>query len=607
MKKTLKIPILLISILILLFYSNTLNHDYVLDDFSVVKENFVVKKGLEGIPTIWKTPYRYGYGFQNTELYRPLSLTLFALQWEIAPDQPSLAHAFNIFLYLLLCILIYFFLRKILGEKGEMIAFYATMIFAAHPIHTEVVANIKSMDELLAACFGLSAYLFLLNYLKTDSKRSIFFSLLFILLGFFAKESMISLLFSIPLILIFLQKVKLVKTLKISSLYLIPLGIYLTIRQKVLGQLSDDGQMIKLDNILVAANDQLTEWATAIKILGLYLWKLIVPHPLVYDYSYSELELTTFHDPLVWLSAFTYLTLIYLVFRFRKQSPLLSFGIGFYLINLSLYSNLFFKIGTSFGERLLFLPSLGFALVLAELIAKVGKNRHFQLKKLKPKPQFILLTFIVLIYGFKTIQRNPAWKDNFTLYSADLKHCSNSARCQYFMGLGFMKDRGMQENNTQQRAIYLEKAVRHFNRAVKIYPDYSDAWGQKGLAHYRLNQFSTAEKAYLKSIEINPGNATTHSNLGSLYFKTEQFNAAKTAFEKALQYQPNHIDANANYAATLGTLGEYEKAIIYFKKAISLEPNRANYYQMLAATYQNMGNQEKANAYFRKAKMISAN
>tara|TARA_R110002096_G_scaffold394733_1_gene590017 strand:- start:118 stop:1941 length:1824 start_codon:yes stop_codon:yes gene_type:complete len=589
----------------IVLYSNTIQHNYVLDDYSVIKENRIVQQGIDGLPTIWKTHYRFGYGFQQASLYRPLTLSIFAIQWELAPDQPALAHAFNVFLYCLLGIFIFQFLAKAFGQKQETLAFFSTIIFMAHPVHTEVVANIKSLDELLAACFGFSAYLLLFTYIERKSVKHLIGSLALTMMGFFAKESTVTLVLCIPFILVLLKQTKLISTLKISSLYLIPLLIYLGVRSKVLGKVSGNENIAVLDNLLQAAPDELIRLATAIKILGLYLWKLVFPHPLVNDYSFNQIELVGFSNFWVWISLAAYGILIYFFFKFRKNVPIISFAIAFYLVSLSLYSNLFFTIGTSFGERLLFLPSLGFSIGIAYLLLQIGKNAALDLKKLQPAKPILALFILLVLYSYKTIDRNKAWESNYTLYSTDIKNCDKSARCHYYMGLGYMKEKGMQESNQNQRSIYIQNAIQSFNQAIAILPSYSDAWGQKGLAHYRLNQFKEAEAAYLKSVELSPGNATSYSNLGSLYFQVQQYEAAKNAFEKALKANPNHLDANANYAATLGTLREFERAVFYFKKAIELQPNQANYYQMLGATYQNMGKQQEANYYLQQAARLS--
>jgi len=592
-----------------ILYANTLNHGYVLDDFSVIKENFVVKKGTEGISTIFKTHYRYGYGYQQANLYRPIPLTLFAIQWELSPDNPAFAHWFNVIAFMLLASLIYLFLIKLLGNKHAFLALLSTLLFVAHPIHTEVVANIKSIDDILAFGFALSAFILLFQYLDQQKKKSLYISLILFCLACFSKESAVSLIPVIGIALILFKGKSIQEAVLKSALYLIPFGIYLLARISVLGSFSGDKTIAKIDNMLMAAPNEAVRLATAIKILGLYLWKLVFPHPLMNDYSMNQISMVNFGNQWVWFSILIHLALIYLLVKSWKNNKVIAFAIVFYFLTISLYSNLVFTIGTSFGERLLFIPSLGFCILIAYLI-QLTLNQEVNLasKKWHQKATTPLLIcgLLVITYGFKTMDRNKAWKDNYTLYSTDVVNCDKSARCHYYHGLGLMKEKAMQLQDINQRNEYLNQALQAFNRAVQILPKYSDAWGQIGLAYYRLGDFQKAELGYQKAVEYNPNNVTVLSNWGSMYFQQKKYQEALAVYEKALKINPNHLDAVANYASTLGTIGEFSKAIVYFKKAIAIQPNNANYYRMVGVTYQNLGNQQEANVYLRKAQQLQA-
>lgn len=602
MKQNKVILLVLIGLSILL-YSNTINYGYVLDDFSVIKENNVVQKGFEGISTIWKTHYRHGYGYQNATLYRPLPLSLFAVQWELSPDNPRLGHICNVLLFTLLGIVIYLFLLKLLGKEKMLIAFLSTLLFIAHPIHTEVVANIKSVDDIMAMLFVFISLLLFLRTLEKPSLLTTLTSLLFFQLAFFSKESTVTFLVIIPVLLILLKQYTISGAIKKTLPFIIPFVIYMIARFNALGSLSGDQTIAKIDNLLLTAPNWIIKFATAIKIMGLYLWKLILPHPLMNDYSLNQIQLSSFTDIWVWLSIIAYSSLVFLFFKFIKNTPLISFSIAFYLIGMFLYSNLVFTIGTSFGERLLFIPSLGFCIVVAFLINSLFKNPDMLTLKSATKP-LLLSAVIISIYSFKTIDRNKAWESNFSLYETDVANCPNSARCQYYYGLGLMKERGVIEKNKQKQRNYYLSAINAFNLAVQIYPCYSDALGQKGLAYYRLKNYNEAEKSYLEALGCNPDNINVMSNLGSLYFNQSRYIDAKDIYKKVLEKNPNHLDANYNYASTLGTLGDFNNAIFYFKKAISIRPSEPNYYRMVGLTYQNMGDKINANIYLQKAKQL---
>lgn len=606
MNKEIKTFSILIIILSTVLYINTLGHKYVLDDFSVIKENFVVKKGVEGIGEIFKTHYRYGYGYVQANLYRPLSLTLFALQWEIAPDQPWLAHLCNILLYAVSCLLLFNFLIKLLGKEYHLFSFFAVLLFAAHPIHTEVVANIKSVDDILALSFSLGSGLLFLQYFENKKKPMLLASMVLLWLAFLSKESTVVFLGIFPLCLWLFRSEGFVSALRKSIWSLLPFLAFLLMRISVLGSLSGDKTIAKIDNLLMAAPNSAVKLATAFKILGLYLYKLIIPHPLMNDYSMQQISLTDFKDWQVWLSFLIYCSLIYLFFKLKANKPIVAFGIAIYLVGISLYSNLFITIGTSFGERLLFIPSIGFCLVLAWGILQLSKLKLTDIRIKNAGTILGITSGILLLYSFKTIDRNKAWKDNFTLYSTDVLNCDKSARCHYYYGLGLMKERAILEKDPNLKNQLLQESVQAFTKSIEILPTYSDAYGQRGLAYYRLNMLDQAVANYLEAIKFNPQNSTALSNLGTLYFQQGKYQEAKTTFEQALRYNPTFVDALANYASTLGTLGDYMGSITYFNKAIALKPNEPSYYQMVGISYQNIGNQQQANFYFNKAKQIQA-
>jgi hypothetical protein len=137
-----------------LLYAGTLRHGYVLDDYSLIKENTVTTQGIHALPRIFRTAYRDG-NF-NDGVYRPLSKAMFAVEWELAPDKPALGHFINVLIYSLTGTLLFFTLTRYL-PGNLLVPFLTTALFLAHPIHTEVVANIKGRDELMCFFFLLIA------------------------------------------------------------------------------------------------------------------------------------------------------------------------------------------------------------------------------------------------------------------------------------------------------------------------------------------------------------------------------------------------------------------------------------------------------------------
>ncbi|MEM9023143.1 MAG: hypothetical protein AAGB22_05350, partial [Bacteroidota bacterium] len=127
----------LVALLGFVLYANTLGHGYVLDDFSVIKDNKIVQQGSDALGTIFSTSYREGYWSKPGSLYRPLTLSMFALEWELAPDNPALSHWINVLLYAVDGGLLFLLLARWSPPGRVIFPLIISLLFIAHPLHTE--------------------------------------------------------------------------------------------------------------------------------------------------------------------------------------------------------------------------------------------------------------------------------------------------------------------------------------------------------------------------------------------------------------------------------------------------------------------------------------
>ena len=158
----------LLFILSCLLYLNTLNHDYALDDAIVIHKNIFTTNGFSGIPDLLSNDSFYGF-FQErgkSQLvsggrYRPLTPVMFAIEWGLFGNTPFIGHLINVLLYAFLAVVVYRFFLFLLGKKKHALwaSAIAALIFTIHPVHSEVVANIKGRDEICALLFGLLSVL----------------------------------------------------------------------------------------------------------------------------------------------------------------------------------------------------------------------------------------------------------------------------------------------------------------------------------------------------------------------------------------------------------------------------------------------------------------
>ncbi len=598
---------IIVAIVAFTLYANTLGHEYAFDDYSVIKENYIVKQGLEGIPTLATTHYRYGYWASEGSLYRPLSLIMFALEWELAPDYPFIGHLMNVLLYAITGFILFITLFQLFGKSQIYAAFVISLLFISHPLHTEVVANIKSRDEILVLLFGLLSLYSLLLGQQEDKKRYRWWSLCFFTLALFSKESAITWLAVLFLAVYFFKKQTIQRSFRTTVPFLLPTLLFLMVRHFVIGKTGGlEDKVSILDNLLVGAgNDWLVQSATAIKIMGLYLWKLFVPYPLVSDMGFDQITLTDWSDPKVIGSFLIWAGIAAAGFTgfIRKKKE--AFGPLYLLATISIYSNLVIIIGSSYGERFLYSPSLagafGIYLLIAALIRILKLEEQSPLSKLPRLQQPVLLSSlpIILIFSVLTIQRNPDWKNSFSIYQADVEKSPECAKIHYHLGLEIVKKALAADN--QQRREGLSAAHREFEKAIEIYPRYGDAYAQLGLNFYRQKETKLAMDYYNQSLSYKPNNATVYSNMGIIFFESGQLEEAKKVYEKAVELNPRYVDALRNLGVIHALKKEFDKAIAFFSQGLQYDPENATLLYYLGSAYKDKGDPSAATPYFEKA------
>lgn len=598
------VPGLIIAVLGFILYSNTLDHKYTLDDYSVILENRLTKQGASAIPEIFKTSYRYGYHFTTDNLYRPVVKAMYAAEWGKWPNNAGPGHFINVLLYAFTGFILYMSLFRI-SSGHTLFAFLASILFIAHPIHTEVVASIKSRDEILAFLFSIWALERFIHGVRSSSWMSVLLSGFLYFIALMSKESAITFMAVFPLAAwIFTNTTPALWLRKMIPLT-VATAVFLLIRSAVLSG-SEPETVSVADNLLMAAKDPLTRMFTAVAILARYLKLLIFPHPLVFDYSFNQIPLATFTDAYFLLGLAAHIALLIYGIQRTRAKDLMGFAILFYFITISVSSNIFMIIGSSMGERFLYTPSLGFCMAIALLITKWVPNETEPdsgsiLDSLK-KP-VVLLPLVVLVSGYslKTFTRNPVWKDNYTLYSSDVLLSPNSTRTHYYLGNYLVKPEAWEGKSDAYRDSVLYKGIAALRKSIEIYPLFSDSWIQMGVAYYKMNKPDSAMVCYQEAIKLNPGNATIHNNIGTVYFSKGMYKESLSAFLKATQLDPRYSEAHANAGSAYGMMQQYDNALSSLFESVKWDPNYAQAYFFIGITYQFKGDKANADAYLQKA------
>lgn len=599
------LPALILGILGFALYANTLSHGWALDDYSVIKDNYITQQGTKGIGTLMSTEYRFGYWNSTGSLYRPLSLVMFAIEWQYFPDNPFIGHFMNVLLNAVTAIVLFFTLCNLLKNNSLAIPFFITLLYIAHPMHVEVVANIKSRDEILAMLFSMAALNYVVKYFDSQKFIHLLLALLTYAIALFSKESSITFLAVFPLAVYFFREIPLSNNLKMAALMLIPAIIFLLVRQKVLGDQTLLETISPLDNTIVQQG--IPKLAGALAMMFIYFKTLFLPFTLVSDLGFNAIPLSGWGDMKTLIALVLNIAfLAYAYIGLKKKDPV-AFGILFFYITFSISSNIFITIGTSYGERLVYASSLGFVMAFVLFIYRLVKTSPnldenvFSFMSKSPVFTAILGVFF-LFFTYKTISRNPVWKDSFSLYEADIQQYTGGAKLNYHYALELTK-KGRDNEDPNLKKQFLDKAIQHFNQALAISPNYKDAYGEMGLAYFYAGDSNKAMENYIKANAIQP-DAKIYSNMGMIYFQQQNLPEAQKVYEKSLQLDPRYVDGMRNLGSCLAMQGKFKEAIPYFKKAIEFKPNEAILYFFLGSAYRDSGDAATGQQYLNKAQQM---
>ncbi len=648
-----------------LLYAGTFSHEFALDDKIVISHNQFTKKGFDGISDIFTHDAFTGFFGKQKNLveggrYRPLTLAYFAVVWEFLGPREGLPtakynkkkenlahvlHISNALFYGLTAILLLITLQQLFTSTQKFYltpAFLMTLLYLAHPLHTEVVANIKSLDEIWSLLGGLGALYFCIRSVDTKNQKLLIWAFLSFLFGVFAKETVVTFLGVIPLTLyVFRSEMRIPEIVKNTLPMLGAFLIYFFIRSQVLGEISTSGQEQLLNQPFLKASAS-EKLATIFFCMFWYLKLLIFPHPLTHDYypwhpigsedfvyNGKDFPYVDFSSAFVWMAIGIYLLMLaFGVYKLLKdRTNIWGYLALFFIGTFILFTNLFFEIGVFMNERFMYVPSIAFAIATVLILNK-------WLKK-----QAVIIALILFgFYSFKTISRASVWKNDHTLAIADYKTSSASAKVNMSVG-GAFYEKARKEKNATKKNEYLLKATNALQKSLRLYPHYIQSKTLLGHTLYEAQNFQGSRNAYESGLKQNPNfkdienaiffiadtlvkannpqeavkylemlssllpkNHRAFDELGEVYGKNLQ-NLPKAIENllKAHALQPENLHTLENLGVAYGFSGDFKTSLKYFLKAEQIEPGKKTLLENIGKTYFYLGDKLSSDRYMQKA------
>jgi tetratricopeptide (TPR) repeat protein len=582
----------------------TVKNYYNLDDYNIAKNNPDFEQGIKAIPKIFVT--QYSSDEDKSFGYRPIIRSSFAIEYQFFGKNPGISHLFNVALYLIIVILLFKILRRLLRDYNYLLPFIITFLFAAHPIHTEVVASLKNRDELFMLLFGLLALGQAIRFADTRKNKHIYWAMGMFFLSALSKPTAAAFFFIIPLSLYFFTDLELKTVVRITVLITVialvaAFGPFLYLPP-------NDRTLAMLENPLSVHGGFLNHIAYAGFSLYYYLRLLIFPHPLRYYYGYNLFPDINLANIRVILAIIVHLALlIYAIVKLRQKN-ILSFVILVYLTSIVLFTNLLKPVPGIIAERFLLVPSIAFCFALGYFIFRVFFHNPAD-KKLPPVKTVAILgiTFLIFIpYAAKTIIRDRQWQTEYTLYSTDMPYLYDSFKGNDLYANEVMKSVNRELAKPVNVLKFVEPqvkdAISHWKRAIEILPEAGSPYRNLGIVYSRVyKNFDTAVYYFNKTLEREPDDPMTYFNLGMTYEGKKDYIRAIEFLKKSLDLDSTSVNARSRLANIYYRLGEFKDAVSLNQEIMRMNPkeslpyiNMGNYYLFQKDTVNGIKYYEKA-------------
>ncbi|KAG5862936.1 Protein O-mannosyl-transferase TMTC4 [Gonioctena quinquepunctata] len=611
-----------ISIAAFICYCNTLMGSFVFDDNEAIVKNKDIMP-YTPIQNIFKNDF---WGTDITlnsshKSYRPLTILSYRLNVLYSNNKLDVFqfHATNVILYGLLCLLTVpvfeLFLKKSkYATNIHDIAYYSSLLFTVHPVHTEAVAGLVGRADILSSVL---LFVIILLYQKVRTARGevvIFWFIVISLLTICAvlcKETAISVLGIMIIYDIYREKRRAISWCEIFNFYLIIMNF--------------EGPIFtSIDNPAAYAQHVFTRVFTYNYIYLLNFLLLVWPQWLCFDWSMGCIPLIeTICDIRAVLVVFLWIIGFYALFtllRKNYQNEVLDariMGVCLIILPFLPASNLLFPVGFVIAERTLLLPSAGFCLLVVIGCKKLQQNSD------NKKTYSILLYTLFVIFTLRTILRNMNWLTEEKLFTSALEVCPLNAKVHYNIA------KIAADNNNKDLASYEYKKAIELNpnyeqamnnlanllreskkfkeaevllrKAITIRPNFAAAWMNLGIILTNLNKSEEAEHCYKMAIIHRKKYPDCYYNLGNLYLDLKKAEDALKAWEMTVLYRPTHVAAWSNTLVLLDSLQRYDEVLELGRTALMHNPKSAALHFTLANTLGKIQQFEKAEAHFLEA------
>lgn len=453
--------------------------------------------------------------------YQPLTTLSYSFVYHGAGLNPGVHHAVNVFFHLINVLLVYFFIKFLIGQDTTALAI--AFLFGIHPMHVESVAWVTERKDVLFCMFYLSSMIVYLKFIGQKKPKYAFFvtTLILFLLALLSKPTAMSL----PFVLFLIDYYKGRKLTKANVGEKLPLIMF----SLLFGLLAIYGNYFTpfIDNYPVVNEYHFTERLLfACYAVFFYVYKLLWPLGLSCFYPYPE-KINGLFPMIYYFSPFFLLLIGWILWKILANRKLLVFACLFFIFTI-LFNLPILNVGhTITADRFTYLPCLGLFLIFAEIVESICFKVCYQNQKLKIVFGLALLLGILFLF-FLTRQQCAVWKNDKTLWSNNIKNYPRVPMSYYKRGNYFAEH------------AQLDAAISDYSQAIVVTPDYAEVYNNRGNMYLLKGEYAHALEDYEAAIKTNKIFFDPYFNEAAYYSFIKDQKKALEIYNQILSMDPHH-------------------------------------------------------------------
>ncbi|TAM82799.1 MAG: tetratricopeptide repeat protein [Acidobacteria bacterium] len=573
-------PWLALSLILLatfLAYCSTLRFDFVYDDRGQILANVQVHAWRYLPHYFLERVWSFAYPSIQGNYYRPIFLLFLLLNYKAFGPYAAGWHLVSIASHAGVTYVVYVLARRLTHDNWT--ALIAALIFGVNPVHIESVAWISGVTDPLLALFLVPSFLCYLNASEGKAHRRAWLagSLALYAFAMLSKETALIL----PMIIFAYEWLwhetavlrwprSIFERACISAVRIVPFVlltfIYLVVRWHVLHGLGHTMVPLSISTIVFT-------WP---HLMLFYLRHLVWPFGLSVFYNVPYVYTPAFAPfvlPLAGLVAIGFL--VWLVVRgLGRDSPLegrvaLFCCVWILIPFVPLLDLSVLPVGEIAHDRYLYLPSIGFSVLLAMALRRIhtGKVKPLAL----PAFQAVVVVLLATVLGTATAIEDRYWKNDMSLYAHGIERTPLNKLARTNLG-----------NAMGEQGRYVE-ALALYQEVLASDPQFWLAIYNTGYTYYRMGRLPEAEEYFKRAITVNGVDSDEYFYLGLTWMKLGNVEDAEKAVRHALRLQPGGLAYHFAMGMILKLKGDTAGALAEFKEELRNFPGESGAGQQIEA------------------------